>query len=263
MLRKWGWCWHWNPSPNQLADYRIFAALSNFMVSRKSSQTTKQRTYIGSRRRRSITRPGTGTHKMSSFRSSRVRMKRLCKSWMTASDSLRTDRTAPAWVSTSCAIARDRPAANWKSRIPLAAGRSFPAGAEQIALMGMKSRTPKKASVVIVEDHPMFRETLPHLISKADDLIVAGEADNIRDGFALIKRIKPSIAIVDISLKGSNGLELLKDLRAHHINVPMLVLSMHNESPYAERALRAGARGYITKHEASGKVMIAIRDVLR
>jgi len=127
----------------------------------------------------------------------------------------------------------------------------------------MKSRTAKKESVVIVEDHPMFREHLAHLINKADDLTVAGEADNIRDGFALIKRIKPSIAIVDISLKGSNGLELLKDLRAHQINVPLLILSMHDESLYAERALRAGARGYITKHEASGRVMIAIREVLR
>ena len=127
----------------------------------------------------------------------------------------------------------------------------------------MKSRTVKKAGVVIVEDHPMFREHLAQMINKADDLTVSGEADNIRDGFALIKRIKPSVAIVDITLKGSNGLELLKDLRAHHINVPMLVLSMHDESLYAERALRAGARGYITKHEVSDKVMTAIRQVLK
>jgi DNA-binding NarL/FixJ family response regulator len=129
--------------------------------------------------------------------------------------------------------------------------------------MATRSRIRKKASVVIVEDHPMFRDHLAHLIGKADDLTVSGEADNIREGFALIKRLKPNIAIVDISLKGSNGLELLKDLRAHHINVPMLVLSMHDESLYAERALRAGAKGYITKHEASAKVMIAIRQVLR
>ena len=109
----------------------------------------------------------------------------------------------------------------------------------------------------------MFREQLAHLIEKADDLTVSGEADNIRDGFALIKRTKPSIAIIDITLKGSNGLELLKDLRAHGVNVPVLVLSMHDESLYAERALRAGARGYITKHEVSGKVMAAIRHVLK
>jgi DNA-binding NarL/FixJ family response regulator len=126
----------------------------------------------------------------------------------------------------------------------------------------MKSRVPKKASVAIVEDHPMFREHLAHLISKAHDLTVCGEADNICDGFALIKQMRPSIAIVDISLKGSSGLELLKDLRAHEIDVPVLVLSMHDESLYAERALRAGAKGYITKHEASAKVMVAIHRVL-
>jgi DNA-binding NarL/FixJ family response regulator len=129
--------------------------------------------------------------------------------------------------------------------------------------MEMKPQLTKKARVVIVEDHPMFRERLGHLIDKTDDLMVSGEADNIRDGFALIKRTQPSIAIVDISLKGSNGLELLKDLRAHSIEVPVLVLSMHDESLYAERALRAGARGYITKHEASANVMVAIRQVLK
>lgn len=109
----------------------------------------------------------------------------------------------------------------------------------------------------------MFRERLGHLISKATDLTVQGEADNIRDGFALIKRIRPHIAIVDISLKGSSGLELLKNLRAEEIQTPVLVLSMHDESLYAERALRAGARGYITKHEASVNVMEAIRQVLK
>lgn len=108
----------------------------------------------------------------------------------------------------------------------------------------------------------MFREQLAHLINKADDMKVCGEADNIRDGFALIKKAQPSIAIVDITLKGSSGLELLKDLRGHGIAVPVLVLSMYDESLYAERALRAGAKGYITKHEASVDVMVAIRQVL-
>ncbi len=107
----------------------------------------------------------------------------------------------------------------------------------------MKSRPSKEISVVIVEDHRMFREQLARLINKADDMRVCGEADNIRDGLALIKQERPSIAIVDISLEGSSGLELLKDLRAHGVAVPALVLSMHDESLYAERALRAGARG--------------------
>jgi DNA-binding NarL/FixJ family response regulator len=127
----------------------------------------------------------------------------------------------------------------------------------------MKSRQTKPISVVIIEDHRMFREQLAHLIDKADDMKVCGQADNIRDGFALIKQTQPSIAIIDITLRGSSGLELLKDLRAHGLAVPALVLSMHDESLYAERALRAGARGYVTKHEASVDVMKAIRQILK
>lgn len=126
----------------------------------------------------------------------------------------------------------------------------------------MKSQRPKQIGVVIVEDHRMFREQIGRLIDKADDMKVCGEADNIRDGFALIKQIRPAIAIVDITLKGSSGLELLKDLRAHKISVPVLVLSMHDESLYAERALRAGAKGYITKHQTSADVLVAIRQVV-
>jgi DNA-binding NarL/FixJ family response regulator len=121
----------------------------------------------------------------------------------------------------------------------------------------------KKARVVIVEDHPMFRERLAHLINKEEDMMVCGETDNAAEGLVLIKRLRPSLAIVDITLKVSGGLDLLKDLRAHEIDLPVLILSMHDESLYAERALRAGAKGYITKHEASAKVMIAIRQVLR
>jgi len=126
----------------------------------------------------------------------------------------------------------------------------------------MKSQTPEKISIVVVEDHRMFREHLAHLIEKAGDMVVTGEADNIRDGFTLIQQTKPQLAIVDISLKGSSGIELLKDLRAHGIAVPVLILSMHDESLYAERALRAGAKGYMTKHEASENVLMAIREVL-
>jgi DNA-binding NarL/FixJ family response regulator len=126
----------------------------------------------------------------------------------------------------------------------------------------MKSRPGEEITVVIVEDHRMFREQLVRLIDKVDGMKVCGEADNIRDGFALIKQLKPSIAIVDITLKGSSGLELLKDLRAHGVAVPAVVLSMHDESLYAERALRAGARGYVNKSEDSAELLRAIRQVL-
>jgi DNA-binding NarL/FixJ family response regulator len=84
----------------------------------------------------------------------------------------------------------------------------------------------------------------------------------VEAGFALIKEKRPSVAILDISLKGSSGLELLKELRAQGIAVPVLVLSMHEESLYAERAMRAGASGYITKHEASADVIIAVRRIV-
>jgi DNA-binding NarL/FixJ family response regulator len=119
-----------------------------------------------------------------------------------------------------------------------------------------------QAKVVLVEDHPMFREQLAQLINKQPDMTVCAEADNAVEGLAAIARLQPALAIVDITLKNSSGLELLKDLRAQGMKVPVLILSMHAESLYAERALRAGANGYITKEEASAKVMTAIRQVL-
>jgi DNA-binding NarL/FixJ family response regulator len=119
-----------------------------------------------------------------------------------------------------------------------------------------------RAQIVLVEDHPMFRELLAHLINKEPDMAVCAEADNASDGLEVIKRERPSLAIVDITLKGSSGLELLKDLRAQGMKVPVLILSMYAESLYAERALRAGASGYVTKEAASEKVMTAIRQVL-
>lgn len=126
----------------------------------------------------------------------------------------------------------------------------------------VKPRSPDSITVVLVEDHRMFREQLGHLIGKSEDMVISGEADNIRDGFALIKEERPSVAIVDITLKGSSGLELLKQLRAAEIDVPVLVLSMHDETLFAERALNAGARGYVTKHAASEEVLVAIRRIL-
>ena len=126
----------------------------------------------------------------------------------------------------------------------------------------LKPPSSAKARVVIVEDHPMFRERLAHLINKEPDLVVSGEADNIQDGFDLMVNNGARVGIVDISLKGSSGLELIKNLKAAGVDTPLLVLSMHDESLYAERVLRAGARGYITKHEASSKIMTALRQVL-
>jgi DNA-binding NarL/FixJ family response regulator len=128
--------------------------------------------------------------------------------------------------------------------------------------MNPETKLAEKRRVILVEDHPMFREQLSQLINKETDMCVCGEADNIGDALKLLQSISADIVIVDLTLKGPSGLELLKDLKALQINVPVLVLSMHDELLYAERVLRAGARGYITKHETSNEVMAAIRKVL-
>lgn len=116
--------------------------------------------------------------------------------------------------------------------------------------------------VLLVEDHPMFREHVGQLINRDLGMEVCGEADNIRDAMILIQEKQPDIAIVDLTLRGSSGLELLKDLKAQQIDIPVLVLSMHDEELYAERSLRSGAKGYITKNEASSEVVKAIRKVM-
>lgn len=116
--------------------------------------------------------------------------------------------------------------------------------------------------VLLVEDHPLFREQLAHLINKEPDMVVSGQVDNIGDALTSIEAEPPDVVIVDLTLKGPSGLELIKDLKARELTVPVLVLSMHDELLYAERVLKAGARGYITKNEASREVMSAIRKVL-
>jgi len=120
-----------------------------------------------------------------------------------------------------------------------------------------------QCKVLLVEDHPMFRERIALLINKDLGMKVCGETDNIAQAMEIIRTEQPDIAIVDISLRGSSGLELLKDIRAQGYALPVLVLSMHAEELYAERALRAGAKGYIMKSEASTEVLEAIRTVQR
>ena len=124
-------------------------------------------------------------------------------------------------------------------------------------------KTANSCKVLLVEDHPMFREHLGQLIDRDLGMSVCGEADNIRDAMRLILETRPDIAIVDITLHGSSGLELLKDIKAQGLETNVLVLSMHDEELYAERALRAGAKGYITKNEASNEVIEAIRCVVK
>jgi DNA-binding NarL/FixJ family response regulator len=119
-----------------------------------------------------------------------------------------------------------------------------------------------KAKVFLVDDHPLVREWLTQLIQREGDLSVCGEAEDTQEALKKIEETKPDIVIADISLKNSHGLELVKDLQARLPSLPVLVLSMHDESLYAERVLRAGAKGYITKQEATRKVLQAVRQVL-
>ncbi len=120
----------------------------------------------------------------------------------------------------------------------------------------------KKITVVIVDDHPIVREGLSQVVNGEEDMTVIGMAETCCDALELIAGKHPTIALVDLSLRDSNGLELIKDLRLRHPDVVILVLSMHDETFYAERVLRAGARGYITKEEAVDKVITGIRRVL-
>jgi len=121
---------------------------------------------------------------------------------------------------------------------------------------------PRK-KVFLVDDHPLVREWLTQVIENENDMAVCGEASDAFDALNKIVKNPPDIAIVDIALKNSHGVTLVKDIKAQLPSLPVLVLSMHDESLYAERVLRAGALGYITKQEATRNIMRAIRQVLK
>jgi DNA-binding NarL/FixJ family response regulator len=120
----------------------------------------------------------------------------------------------------------------------------------------------QKWRIFLVDDHPLVREWLTNLINQQPDLEVCGEAENASGALAGIDRTRPALAIIDISLNAASGLELIKDLCIQHPSVAPLVLSMHEEELYAERAMRAGARGYVRKRETSKNILAAIRCVL-
>ncbi len=119
-----------------------------------------------------------------------------------------------------------------------------------------------KKRVFIVDDHPMFRHGMTETINAEPDLIMCGEADAAPHAMEEIRRLEPDLALIDISIKGSNGIELVKSIKAEYPKMLLLVLSMHDESLYALRALRAGAHGYVMKQAARNLVMGAIREVL-
>ncbi|MEO7101144.1 MAG: response regulator transcription factor, partial [Luteolibacter sp.] len=124
--------------------------------------------------------------------------------------------------------------------------------------------TEKRAiKVLLVEDHPTMREGLIRVIEREADLTVCGGAETIQQALALVESAKPDIVVADVSLGNQNGLELIKDLKVRHPKLPVLVHSMHDESVYAERSLRAGAKGYVSKKEPPQKLLQAIREVTR
>src|SRR4051794_19731604 len=125
---------------------------------------------------------------------------------------------------------------------------------------------PKKAEksrILLVDDHAVVRDGLAQLIGREPDLTICGEAASAEEGLQVAMRLRPNLAVVDISLGGANGMELIKNLQASGPEIAILVLSMHDEAHYAERALRAGAKGYVMKRAARDRILEAIRTVLR
>src|SRR5215472_5601368 len=125
-----------------------------------------------------------------------------------------------------------------------------------------KGAKKSRRKVLIVDDHPMMRQGLAQLINNEPDLTACGEAEGAQQALELVKTTSPDLVLVDISLPDKHGLELIKDIQVLHPGLAILVVSMHDESLYAERVLRAGGRGYIMKQEGGKKMMQAIRTVL-
>jgi DNA-binding NarL/FixJ family response regulator len=120
-----------------------------------------------------------------------------------------------------------------------------------------------KYRVLVVDDHPIVRQGLALLIDQEPDLMVSGEAEEVQSALAAIADSRPDVLLLDSSLPGPDGIDLLKTIRSTDPDLPVLVLSTHDEATYAERALRAGANGYIMKQEATENVLVALRRILR
>lgn len=120
----------------------------------------------------------------------------------------------------------------------------------------------KQSRVIVVDDHPIVRQGLAQMIDREPDLMVCGEAEEARSALQAIATLNPDIAVIDISLNGPSGIEILKTIRTTDPKLRVLILSMHDEMVYAERALRAGANGYIMKQEAAEMVLVALRRIL-
>ena len=125
------------------------------------------------------------------------------------------------------------------------------------------AKMPRKNRVLIIDDHVMVREGVAEIIEHAEDLCVCGTASTANEGLEALSKLKPDLVLVDITLPGKDGIEFIKDARAMHPELRVLVMSMHDESLYVDRVLRAGGRGYIRKQEGGDKLIEAMRRVLR
>lgn len=139
--------------------------------------------------------------------------------------------------------------------------------ANRQALRAHSSKRTKQASssahsIFIIEDHPVFREGLVQILNREPDLWVCGEADNAEEALPMVKRRKPAVILVDLSLPGKSGLDFIKELRMSDHEVKVLVVSMHDQAIYADRVMRAGGNGYIMKHEDPEEILHAIRDLI-
>src|SRR5271155_897348 len=132
-------------------------------------------------------------------------------------------------------------------------------------MTGANNKLPDESGevrILLVDDHPLVRLSLREVLKREPNLVVCGEAEDREQALELVASTRPHLAVVDLTLKSSSGLDLIKDLQERFPKVQVLVLSMHDETLHAERAIRAGARGYITKQEAAKKIMVAIHQVL-
>ncbi|PZR74470.1 MAG: DNA-binding response regulator [Chthoniobacterales bacterium] len=136
------------------------------------------------------------------------------------------------------------------------------AGLSSGVVANPKCELPESVRIVAVDDHPLFRHGLIQLLNSDDGFSVCGEAASAGEAMDIIRKVKPHLVIADLGLKGTNGLELTKMILAEFPQMPVLILSMYDESLYAVRSLRAGARGYVTKEEALGSVLEAVREVM-
>jgi DNA-binding NarL/FixJ family response regulator len=140
--------------------------------------------------------------------------------------------------------------------------RSKPLQKDRKPAITKSSKTSKERRIVIIDDHPLIRWGLERLINSRDHLVVCGEAGNAADGMTVIRKTKPDLVVIDVGLPGANGIELTKQLVREFPQLRILIISMHDESNYASRAFRAGASGYMAKHEAIEKIEAAVHEVL-